>query len=133
MSVIKGQARLKKIADQIKEGALLDPDDRLFLSNALSDISNGEDAEVALNVKAKRGERKSKVHKSRQYNDPFMYALIATAIAPEDKGGLGMTLKDAVTLVRENFPNLPAEVSIRRKWNDVKDADHEAFVIKDGF
>lgn len=130
MSVIKGQARLKKIATQIAAGTLLDTNDRDFLAKALFEIANGENAEVALNVKAKRGERKSKFHNSRKYNAPFMYALIATAIAPEDEGGLGMTLKDAVAFVKKNFPNLPSEVSIRRKWNDIKDANPRTFYIE---
>ena len=130
MSVRESQARLKKIAEQITTGARFDPDDRDFLAKALYDISNGDDADVALNVKARRGERKGPVHRSRQYNDVFMYGLIASAIAPEHDGGLGMTVKDAVSMIKQEFPNLPAEESIRRMWSKIKDSDPRNFDVK---
>ena len=130
MSVRAGQARLKKIAGQISDNTQLNPEDKDFLVNALHAIADGQKAEVAMNVKAKRGERRSKFHQSRKYNDPFMYGLIASAILPENDGGLGMTLKDAVTMVKREFPDLPDEASIRRIWNNVKDSDPRDFYTK---
>ena len=130
MSVIKGQERLKKIANTLSADTSLDKSDKEFLVTALYEIADGQNAEDALNIKAKRGERRSKFHKSRKYNDPFMYGLIATAILPESDGGLGMTLKDAVTMVKKEFPNLPDESSIRRMWNNIKDSNPRDFYTK---
>ena len=59
MSVRKGQARLRKLAEKITNETPLDEEDRAFLSSALKDIADGGDAEIALDVKANRGERKS--------------------------------------------------------------------------
>ena len=130
MSVIKGQERLKKIANTLSADTSLDKSDKEFLVTALYEIADGQNAEDALNIKAKRGERRSKFHKSRKYNDTFMYGLIATAILPESDGGLGMTLKDAVTMVKKEFPNLPDEASIRRMWNNIKDSNPRDFYTK---
>ena len=58
MSVRKGQARLKKIASLISADKPLDVHDKEFLVSALIEITKGQDAEVALEVKAKKGERK---------------------------------------------------------------------------
>ena len=130
MGVRQGQARIRAIAGLIAEGSPLSEDDKAFLVAALIDISNGEEAEVALNVKAKPGERKSKNQRLRDFNDPFMYGFIATAIAPEHDGGLGMTVKDAVTIVKKEFPNLPTEESIKRMWNTIKDSNPREFYVK---
>jgi len=63
MSARKGQTRLKKIAIQISQNKQLSPEDKEFLVKALIEISNGGDAETALGVKFKKGERKSKYAK----------------------------------------------------------------------
>ena len=68
MSVRKGQERLKNIAAQISEDIQLSPEDKKFLVTALLEIYNGEDAEVSLGVKAKRGERKSDTCKRHENN-----------------------------------------------------------------
>ena len=96
MGVRHGQARLKKIAGQISEDKQLSPEDKEFLAKALIEISNGEDAETSLAVKAKKGERKSKHAKETEFFKVLLFGWIATAIAPESEGGLGLSLKDAV-------------------------------------
>ena len=58
MSVREGQARLRKISKAIADELPLSKEDRTFLSTALMKIALGDDAERALGVKAKRGERK---------------------------------------------------------------------------
>ena len=52
------------------------------------------------------------------------------AITPETEGGLGLTLKDAVSKVKAEWPNLPVEESIRRKWNNVRKIQEIEFKIK---
>ena len=59
MSVRKGQARLRRIATHISSDAPLSDEDLTFLVTALQTIANGEDAETALGVKAKRVREKA--------------------------------------------------------------------------
>jgi hypothetical protein len=121
MSVRKGQARLKKIAGQISKDKKLGTEDKEFLVNALSEISNGEDVEIALDVKAKRGERKSKAMSDSELHRKVALAWIATAIAPESEGGLGLTLKDAAAFIKTRVSYLASEDSLKRYWNEVRD------------
>ena len=59
MSVRAGQAKLRKLANQLVHNKELSAVDKKFLVQALSVIADGEDAETALGVKAKKGERKN--------------------------------------------------------------------------
>ena len=95
MSVRKGQERLKNIAAQISEDIQLSPEDKKFLVTALLDIYNGEDAEVSLDVKAKRGERKSTHVRDMKIINQYINGLIKALISPYDEGGKNMSLKDA--------------------------------------
>jgi len=130
MSVRKGQARLKKIAGQISEDKQLSPEDKEFLVKALIEISNGEDAETSLAVKAKKGERKSKHAKDSKFNLELAYGWIATAIAPEDEGGLGLTLRDAVERLTAEWSQFVSEETLLRYWNNVKNNQERDFEIK---
>ena len=130
MSVREGQARLKKIAGQISEDTHLNPEDKEFLVKALMKISNGEDAETALAVRAKKGERKSKNAKSIEWSKELLFSWIATAIAPESEDGLGFSLKEAVSIAKEGWPNLPSEQSLRRQWNDVRKDQGRGFKFR---
>jgi hypothetical protein len=90
------QYRIRKIAKVIEDGAPLPPDDLKFLVEALWRIGKGEDANEILQVKAKRGERKT--HEQVFKRDKMRFALlwIAGAIRPEEEDGLGMSLDDAI-------------------------------------
>ena len=130
MSVRKGQERLKNIAGQISDDKQLSSEDKEFLVKALIEISDGGDAETALAVKFKKGERKSRQTRVAKINRVLVNGWLATAIAPENKGGLGLTLRDAVSLIKAEMPNLPSEQSIRRYWNDVRKIQERDFKIK---
>ena len=130
MSVRKGQARLKKIAGQISKDKQLSPEDREFLVKALSEISNGEDAETWWGVKAKKGERKSKHVKDTKFNLELAYGWLATATAPENVGGLGLTLRNAVARLTAEWGQLPSEETLLRYWNNVKNNQERDFEIK---
>ena len=130
MSVRKGQARLNKLSKQLTAGTALSAPDREFLGSALAKIANGEDAEKALDVKAKRGERKGQQTAIIELHRQFAMAWIATATAPIEEGGLGITLKDATTKIKEQMKNLPTEESIRRYWNEIKETQEQEFEIK---
>ena len=130
MSARKGQTRLKKIASQISQNKQLSPEDKEFLVKALIEISNGEDAETALGVKFKKGERKSHQTRVAKINRTLVHGWLATAIASESEGGLGLTLQDAVAMVKAEWSKLPSEQTLRRYWNDVKNTQERDFEIK---
>lgn len=130
MSVREGQKRLKNIAKSLSNGQKLSDLDNQFLITALKNISDGLDAETELGVKALKGERKSRQTRVAKINSELLNGWIAVAITPETEGGLGLTLKDAVSKVKAEWPNLPVEESIRRKWNDVRKIQEIEFKIK---
>ena len=63
-------------------------------------------------------------------NLEFAYGWIATAIAPESEGGLGMTLQDAVAKLTAEWDQLPSEKTLLRYWNNVKNKQERDFEIK---
>ena len=130
MSVRKGQARLRRIATHISSDAPLSDEDQAFLVTALQTIANGEDAETALGVKAKKGERKSHYARNTEFSKQLIFGWIATAIAPETDGGLGLSLKDAVSKVVKDWSGLPSQESLLRQWNDVREDQGRTFKIK---
>ena len=134
MSVRKGQARLRKIATHISSDAPLSDEDQAFLVTALQTIANGEDAETALGVKAKKGERKSHYARNTEFSKQLIFGWIATAIAPEDEdpheSGLGLSLKDAVRKAAKDWPSLPSEESLLRQWNDARKNQGRTFKVK---
>ncbi|MDA0681123.1 MAG: hypothetical protein O2880_12400 [Proteobacteria bacterium] len=123
MSVIDGQERLRKIGRRVASETAISKKDRAFLSAALIDIADGKDAAAALGVKAKRGERKSKLshEQSRKSKRTMQLALgwIAVAKLPKKEGGLGLTLEGACAKLGEN--DLKAfgltEATLRSYWN----------------
>lgn len=130
MSVRTGQARLKKLALQITGDVPLSKSDRDFLTTALQNIASGMDAEHALGVKAQKGERKGKHALDSKVRRDFVNGWLATAIAPEHEGGLGLTLKNAVSLIKAEMSDLPSEVTLRRYWNDSRKTQGKIFSIK---
>ena len=78
-------------------------------------------------MKAGKGERKSKSVQDALQNRQFAMGWLATAIAPIDEGGLGLTLLDASSKIKQNFKNLPSEESLRRYWNDYKKNNGRTF------
>ena len=131
MSIRDRQARLRNLAEQIAIGAPLDEEEKEFLSTALIEIANGEDAELALDVKAKRGERKGEHAQNTKIQLAYYKPWIATAIAPENEGGLGYTVQDAVAKIKSIATNLPAEDTIARYWRSYKrDGGGQIFGLK---
>ena len=129
MSVRKGQERLKNIAAQISEDIQLSPEDKKFLVTALLEIYNGEDAEVSLDVKAKRGERKSTHVRDMKIINQYINGLIKALIDSYDEGGQNMSLKEATEKINAEWPNSPSAETMRRNWNDIKKTQKRDFVI----
>jgi hypothetical protein len=122
MSVIKGQARLLKIATLLEKNSALPDDYRVFLAAALKKISEGANAEEVLGVKAKRGERKGKHVRTTKYTLHFLYGWIAAAIQLPDEGGLGLSVTEACKEISEiTFHQLRlSPQTFRRYWNKNK-------------
>jgi hypothetical protein len=105
MSVENAQQRLLDIAKSLSNSEVLLDEDRIFLSEALIKISQGDDAKTALNVKAKRGEKTSKAHKDKLKTSEsmkiFAMSWIRVATLPESEGGLGLSNEAAIGCIGE--------------------------------
>ena len=130
MGLRAAQVRLKKLSTQIARGKELNPVDKEYLRKALYEIADGQNAEAAFGANAKRGERKGKHVRDVKLKLEFVYGYIITAIAPESEDGLGLTLKEAVKLIKNSWSGLPTEATIIRYWNNVKGSQTRSFVIK---
>ena len=121
MSVRKGQVRLGKIAKQLESNSSISGEDRLFLSSALKAIADGRDAENALGVKAKRGERKGKHTRDNETMLQYFYPWIGTAISSEG-GEPGLSVGQACQRISEiTFSKLRlSPQTIRRYWDKNK-------------
>ena len=130
MSIRIGQTRLRKLAEKITNETPLDQEDRAFLSSALKDIADGGDAEIALDVKANRGERKSEHVRITKRQLEFFLPWVATATLPEDEGGLGYTIEKAVSIGREQFLHLASKDTLIRYFNDYKKTGSVIFTVE---
>ena len=129
MSVREGQATLRKISKDIADELPLSKEDRTFLSTALMQIASGEDAESALGVKTKRGERKGAHDRRTKIDLVHAMGWIASAIQPIENGGLGYTLKKAISEAKFYYSLLPSEDSLLRYWNDYPDKGDPTFTL----
>ena len=120
MSVREGQRRLRNIAQNLEDNTPLSEVDKHFLIEALKRIAFGDNAELALNVQATRGERKGLADQLRKFNDQFIFTWIHAATMSEEDGGLGLTVKEAASIIKQNFPNLPTEETLIRQYSTVK-------------
>jgi hypothetical protein len=114
------QYRLRRMAKLIDLGIPLEATDKKFLADALWAIGRGEDANEVFEVKAARGERKTKANASRADNAKLALSWIAAAIAPEEEGGLGLSLDEAFEKAAEQrdggFNCGLSEESLRSLW-----------------
>jgi len=107
--------RLRRIAIDLEDNVSLTKEDRSFLVKAFLDINRGIDANEALGVKAKRGERK-KVDPIAQ----VAMICIAKLIEPVEEGGFGMSIADAIAEAARTGKNEASfgmtEDSLRYYW-----------------
>ena len=99
------QYRLRRLAMELEFGGELSIQDTIFLFKALRKIGEGADANEALGVKARQGERKNPRNTAKADHARFALSFIAVLIAPETEGGFGMDLKDAIDETAEKFKN----------------------------
>ena len=86
----------------------LSDEDATFLADALHRIALGEDPTDALDVKARRGEKRSiairKKHEMSRWLQEVAIGWIEAARAPEAEEGLGLTLEKALSELYWNTP-----------------------------
>ena len=142
MSVIERRKRLIEIAECIKAGASLSDADAAFLSDALIKIAEGKEPKAALDIKAKRGERISKDYQDKVKQGELMksFALgwLATAIAPEEEGGLGLSNEVAIGMIGELSPVFKdtkafgfTEETLKTYWAQNPDKHERTFKLPD--
>lgn len=137
MSIRDGQKRLREISNILKNNQSLPEEDKQFLIIALTQIADGMDANQALNVKARRGERKSKIAQDKKYTSEILkrcaLSWIATAKTSEEDGGLGLTLEDAIGRIGENGFHAFGftEETLKTYWNKHSDLQERGFNLPD--
>ena len=130
MGIRDGQIRLRRLAGQLAEGKDIGSIDLKFLVGALLEIADGSDAEIALGVKAKKGERKGKHARKTKMNRNAAMGWIAVAIESEEEGGLGLTVKDAAVKLNREWKNLYSVETLCRYWSDAKNTQEISFSIE---
>jgi hypothetical protein len=142
MSVIARRKHLIEIAESIKAGSILSDGDATFLYDALIKIAGGEDPNSALDIKAKRGERISKDYQDKVKQGELMksFALgwLATATAPEEEGGLGLSNEVAFGMIGELSPVFKdtkafgfTEETLKTYWAQNPDKHERNFKLPD--
>ena len=119
MSLREGQRRLRDIAQNLEYNIPISEVDKHFLIEALKRIAFGENAELALEVQAKRGERKGQADQLRKFHDQFIFSWIHAATICEEMLPR-LTIKEAASLIKQNFPNLPSEETLIRQYSTAK-------------
>ncbi len=142
MSVIERRKRIVEIAKSIKTATVLSEVDANFISDALIKIAQGEDPQLALDIKAKRGERISKAYQEKVERGELMKSLalgwLATAIAPEEEGGLGLSNEVAFGMIGELSPEFKdikafgfTEETLKTYWAQSPDKHERTFKLPD--
>ena len=119
------QYRLRKIAMDLEFCRKLSIPDTEFLIKALRKIGEGGDANEALLVKARKGERRSPSNTAKAANVRFALSFVALLIAPVADGGFGMDLQDAIEETAAKFKNEPnfgyTEATLTHYWDNHPD------------
>ena len=112
------QYRLRRIAKDLEDGAPLPFGELKFLVEALRRSASGEDANSALGVKGKRGERRTPEQKAKRDKLHFVMSLVTaltTAEVTEDFTRPAMSLEDAFAAAAKAF-SLDEE-TVRTSWH----------------
>jgi len=121
--------RLRLIALKIESETPLDALEQAFLIKALREIGLGGDAEVALQIKANRGERRSSKSKFHEERRDFVLSWISAAMRPEPDGfgyDLLTAIDIAATWYYSESDGLTAE-TILNYWNNHPEKHNPSF------
>ena len=116
------QYRLRLIAMELEFSKNLSAPDTNFLIHALRKIGAGGDANEALGVKVRKGERKKPANTIRTNQPRLALSYIATLIAPVSEDGSGMALEDAIEKAAKKFKGKPqfgySAETLTHYWNN---------------
>ncbi len=95
---------------------------RQFLIKAFNRIGQGEDANKALGVTGKRGERRTREQALKRFNIRSDLAWIAAAIRPISEDGLGLTFQQAIDEIASDMNGGPGSrftsETLKNSWNE---------------
>ena len=134
MNILDRHDRLKTIGNLLLQNKRLSDEDRLFLGNALVHIGNGEDVRVSLDIKVGRGQDSYKSALNCENRKRLAMGFVATAKAPVEEGGLGLTHEQVKELIAnvpiaEEFFGLDAD-TIESYWNHNPDMRTATFKLR---
>lgn len=101
MTILDHHRRLKSIGETMLLKEPLSDVDREFIGQAMIDIADGSDADQRLNIRPQGGEKKFRTQKRREDRDKLLFGLLEAAMAPTEDGGLSLSRKDAIELIKQ--------------------------------
>lgn len=121
--------RLIALADILAGADSLSTSDRLFLSDFLRKVANGEPPHQALGLKKNPGRPPDD---NTLHMKQFALSWLATANAPIEDGGLGLSLEEARGLIGEHDLNAFGftEETLKTYWKKNKPLRERTFKLK---
>lgn len=107
------QRRYFWLACRLRAATGLDPGDQEYLVRVFDLLSNGTDPRDVFGGTARRGARQLGIYRARMKRE-LAIGWVAQSILPENEGGLGMALKDALTKASRLFSYSPS--TLKRYW-----------------
>ena len=119
----KIRKKLEVIAQKLEKSEELSTDVRLALAEIFRSIGEGADANEAFGLQRKPGEKES--DELVKYTLSFLFHWISTAILPEEKDGLSLTITEAIrraSAISKSQRNLKtfSEKTLKSHWNNKK-------------
>ena len=119
----KIRKKLEVIAQKLEKSEELPTDVRLALAEIFRSIGEGADANEALGLQRKPGEKES--DELAKYTLSFLFHWISAAILPEEKDGLSLTIAEAIrraSAISKSQRNLKtfSEKTLKSHWNNKK-------------
>ena len=119
----KIRKKLEVIAQKLEKSEELPTDVRLALAEIFRSIGEGADANEALGLQRKPGEKES--DELAKYTLSFLFHCISAAILPEEKDGLSLTIAEAIrraSAISKSQRNLKtfSEKTLKSHWNNNK-------------
>ena len=124
----KIRKKLEVIAQKLEKSEELPTDVRLALAEIFRSIGEGADANEALGLQRKPGEKES--DELAKYTLSFLFHWISAAILPEEKDGLSLTIAEAIRRAsaisksQRNFKTF-SEKTLKSHWNNKKHFMHK--------
>lgn len=106
--------RLRKIGLLIGQNKILEEQDREFISLALQRIGSGSDPIVCLDIKATRGESRSRRGMHERELIRHVMGYVAAVMKPIDQDGMALNLEDAFDYAADAYEMSPE--TVRKYW-----------------